>query len=83
MCIFIIIHTHACIYFRKIGYVYILKISIYNIHSMNINIDMQIHVNIIKIYTVCVCIYVYIINKHRTHTYYANKTFILYAIKCD
>ncbi len=43
LCIFIIyiyINTHACIYFRKICYVYILNIFIYNINYININIDM-------------------------------------------
>ncbi len=42
LCIFmyILIHTHACIYFRKICYFYILNIFIYNVNYININIDM-------------------------------------------
>ncbi len=43
LCIFIMyrkIHTHTCIYFRKICYVYIFNIFIYNINYMNINIYM-------------------------------------------
>ncbi len=44
MCVYIYIytythtHTHACIYLRKICYVYILNIFIYDINYMNINI---------------------------------------------
>ncbi len=68
--------THTCIYFRKIGYVYILNAFVYN--RIYINIDR--HVNIFKIYTVCVYIYIHIINIHRTHTYYANKNIYLYVI---
>ncbi len=65
--------THTCIYFRKIGYVYILNVFVYNRIYININR----HVNIFKIYTVCVCIYIHIINIHRTHTHIMQtKTFI-------
>ncbi len=46
-------HTHACIYFRKICYVYILNMN----------------VNIFKIYTEFVCIYIYIITIHSKHTH--------------
>ncbi len=47
--------------FKKICYVYILNIFIYE-HK-------YIPVNIFKIYAVCVCLYIYIINIHSTHTY--------------
>ncbi len=43
LCIFIMfiqIHTHACIYLRKICYIYILNIFIYDINYMNLNIYM-------------------------------------------
>ncbi len=50
--------ANACIYLRKICYVYILNIFIYNIKYKNIDIKMYIHVNIFKIYSVCVYLYI-------------------------
>ncbi len=38
--IYVYINTNECIYFRKIGYVYILHIFIYNINYRKTNIDM-------------------------------------------
>ncbi len=61
--VYINTHTHACIYLRKIYYVYIINIFIYY------KLCKYIHVNNFKTYTVCVCIYVYIINICSTHTY--------------
>ncbi len=60
------IQTHACIYLRKIWYVYILNILIYN----NVNIvcvSMSVCVLGVR---ACVCVfYMYIINQHRKHAY--------------
>ncbi len=42
----ILIYWDAPVYLRKICYVYILKIFIYNINYMNINIYMEINVNV-------------------------------------
>ncbi len=45
--------SHAFIYLRKIGYVYIL--NIYNENYMNINICTYYS----NIYTICVCVFIY------------------------
>ncbi len=50
-------YTHACIYLRKICYVYTLNIFIYDINYMN---KIYTHVNIFKIYAVCVVFIIYI-----------------------
>ncbi len=63
------INTNTCIYLRKICYVHMLNIFMYNIKYKNMNIYKCINVNIFKIDTVCVCIYVYIINIYSKHTY--------------
>ncbi len=60
----VITHTYS-IYLRKICYVYILNIFIYDIIKKS-----SIHVNIFQIYAVCVCLYIYITNTHSTHTNY-------------
>ncbi len=56
---YVYINTNTCMYiFKKIYYVYILDIFIYNIKYNNLNIYMDIHANISKINTECVCIYI-------------------------
>ncbi len=55
---YVYINTHACIYWRKMCYVYILNIFIYNINYMNINIYctckyMCLYINIINIHSTC------------------------------
>ncbi len=70
---YIKIHTQACIYFRKIVYVYILNIFIYNINYMNIIIDMMMYIHVVT-YCRCVCVYLCIHNKYtQKKTHYANK----------
>ncbi len=77
---YIEIQTHACIYLRKICYVYILNIFIYNI-KYNTNIYCIYLCG--YFYILCVYIYIYIYNKHSTHTYIMITTFILDAINHD
>ncbi len=69
LCIYTYKQMHACIYLRKICYVYKLNIFLYDIYIHINDIYMQINVKIKKIYAVFVCLYIYIINIHSTHTY--------------
>ncbi len=72
------INKHTCMYiFQKnmpclyIKYIY-LEYKLYEYK--------YIHVNTCTYFQNIYCFYMYIINKRRTHIYYANKTLILYAI---
>ncbi len=62
---YVYINTQTCMYiFKKIGYVYILNIFIYNVCHVTLYANTsKCFLNIQ--YTVWVCIYIYIINIHR------------------
>ncbi len=69
---YVYINTNTCMYiFKKLRYVYILNVFIYNIIMLNI------FVNIFKVYTVYVSIYI-CINKEYTYIYYVNKNVFNY-----
>ncbi len=65
--VYIYIQTHACIYLRKICYVYKLNIFLYDIYIHINDIYMQINVKIKKIYAVFVSLYIH--NKYTQYTH--------------
>ncbi len=59
-------YTHIHVYIKKICYLYILNLFIYNINYMNINVCKYMSIFHIILY---VCVFIYIIPIHSTQTY--------------
>ncbi len=59
-------YTYIHVYIKKICYLYILNIFIYNINYMNINVCKYMSIFHIILY---VCVFISIIKIHSTQTY--------------